>query len=60
MRLETSATKEKVISLRMTEKDFMKIKRKAMLYTRGNVTEYLTYVGINYVPGKDEIKKGSK
>lgn len=45
------------INVRITEKEYKKIKRKAMLYAEGNISAYLIYCGINFVPHKSEIKK---
>jgi hypothetical protein len=36
------------------------IQRKANLYTDGNLSEWIIYASINYVPSKSELEKGKK
>jgi len=44
------------INLRCTLSEFYDIKGKAMLYTDGNISEYLVYAGKNFTAHRDELK----
>lgn len=45
------------INLRCTLKEFYDIKKKALVYCDGNISEYVTYAARSYMPSKDELKK---
>ena len=50
--------KEKTVNLRLTLKDYYSIKRKALVYTDGNISEFLTYAGKYFSPIRDDLEKG--
>lgn len=59
MRLKKKKTKQiknKLIALRVTDKDYKLIKRKALLYCEGNISEFITYASRNFLPSKDELQ----
>ena len=57
-------SKTERIDLRMTKSQKNKIKTKAALYNEGNVTDYMIYASLHFVPGKedfeDEIKRAPR
>lgn len=50
---------ERVI-FRCTEEDLNHFMRKALLYTEGNLSEYLTFAAKEFVPDKDDFEKPVK
>ena len=58
MRLKRQAkNKTERIGIRCTLEDFNKLQQKANIYTEGNLSEYLLYVGLNFLPHKDDFEK---
>ena len=51
-------------SFRCTEAEENKIQQKANIYTDGNLSEYVVFAALNFVPSKDDFepqkKKGRK
>lgn len=45
------------ISFRCTEDAENKLQTKANLYTEGNISEYLVYAGLNFIPDKNDFEK---
>lgn len=57
MKLKKTKTNKVVpVSFRCTEKEFNKLKQKANIYTEGNVSAYLVFAGIAFVPSKDDFE----
>lgn len=52
------------ITFRCKVKEENKIKQKANIYCEGNISEYILYAALNFVPGKEdfeiEVKKGKR
>lgn len=42
--------------IRLTEENRNKIQTKANLYCEGNVTEYMVYASLHFVPGKEDFE----
>lgn len=40
---------------RLSEEELNELQLKANLYTEGNLSEWIVYAGINYVPKKSEL-----
>lgn len=58
MRLKKNKkNKCKNINIRCTEEDFNKIKRKANIYTEGNISELVLFAVLDFVPNKDDFEK---
>jgi hypothetical protein len=53
-------TKSERIDFRISKKIKNQIKAKANLYTEGNVTEYMLYASLNFVPGKEDFEPENK
>ena len=49
-------TRTERINCRATLQDYYDIKKKAMIYTDGNISEYVIYAAKNYTPHQDELK----
>ena len=62
MRLKTEKTiKNESIRFRVEDHKKNKLQQKANIYTDGNLSEYLVYAGLNFVPSKDDFEtKGKK
>jgi len=45
------------IALRCTYEEKNRLQLKANLYAKGNLSSYLTYAGLNFVPKKSDMKK---
>lgn len=57
MRLKKAkSNKTSGISLRCKEREFNKIKQKANIYADGNVSEYMIYAAIHFIPGKEDFE----
>jgi len=48
--------KEKIISVRFSQREFNRLKIKAGLYTEGNISEWLVFSGINHKPHKNDLE----
>lgn len=58
MRLKKAKTnKNRAINFKCLESDFNKIKQKASIYTDGNVSEYVLFAALNFVPSKDDFEE---
>jgi len=57
MRLK-KAKKNKMycVAARCTDEDSKRIQTKANIYTEGNISEYLIYSALNFVPDKDDLE----
>ena len=61
MKLKTSNKKKTGrINIRCYETEENKIVRLAMLYAEGNVSEYVLYAALNFVPSKEDFEKEIK
>ena len=49
-------SKSERIDIRITKTHKNALKRKAALYTEGNVAEYILYASLNFVPGKEDFE----
>jgi hypothetical protein len=47
-------------SFRCTDSEANKIQAKANIYNDGNVSEYLVYAALNFIPGKEDLDDGKK
>lgn len=57
MRLKNKKSLKNVnTTFRASEEDLNKIKQKAQIYTEGNVSEWVLYSSLNYVPSGDELE----
>lgn len=57
MRLKKNKNnKTERIALRLTEQENNKVKQKANIYTNGNVSEYMLYASLNFVPSKEDFE----
>jgi len=50
--------KNKFCAFRCTEKDFYNIKRNALLYSEGNISEYMLYAALNYKVLNSDLETG--
>ena len=48
--------KDKRTTFRSTEKELNKMQVKANLYTDGNLSEYILFAALNFVPSGDELE----
>ena len=48
--------KSKQVTLRANEKELNAMKRKANLYTEGNLSEWIIYAASNHTVPKDELE----
>ena len=48
------------ITFRCRTEQENKIKQKANIYTDGNVSEYILYASLNFIPSKDDLEVGPK
>jgi len=48
------------LAARATLKQLYKIQQKANIYTEGNVSEYIVFAALNFVPSKDDLEKGEE
>jgi len=55
LKLEENDSKSEHLRARCTIKQFYDIKKKAMLYCEGNMSEFMVYASTNYTPGRDEL-----
>ena len=60
MKLKTSKKRTGRVNIRCLETEENKITRKAMLYTDGNISEYVLYAALNFVPSKEDFEKEIK
>ena len=49
--------KVKRTTFRSTESEFNKIQQKANIYTDGNLSEYILFASLNFVPSKDDFEE---
>ena len=43
-------------SFRRTEEEINKIQQKANIYTDGNISEYILFAALNFVPSKEDFE----
>ena len=48
------------ITFRCVEAELNAIMRKACIYTEGNLSEYILYAALNFVPSKEDFEKEIK
>ena len=61
MRLKKNKTnKTDSVRFRCTEADANRIQQKANIYTEGNVSEFVLFAALNFVPSKDDMEKEKK
>jgi len=61
MRLKRAEkNKSLTISVRCRQEDANKIKQKANIYCDGNISEYLTFAALNFVPGQEDFEDEPK
>ena len=48
--------KSKAINVRCTEDEFNTIMRKALLYTEGNLSEFIVFAATEFVPSKEDFE----
>ena len=48
------------ITFRCVQEEENAIMRKALLYTEGNLSEYILYAALNFVPSKEDFEKEKK
>lgn len=53
-------SKESKIEARCTKDERRMIKAKALTYCEGNISEWLIYAALNFVPGKEDLDDESK
>jgi hypothetical protein len=51
----TPKTKMDTISLRILDVDYAKIKAKAEQYAAGNVSEFIRYAALNFIPTEKDL-----
>ena len=44
-------------TFRSTEEEFNKLQQKANIYTDGNVSEYILFAALNFVPSKEDFEE---
>jgi len=49
--------KNSTVATRCTIPEHNKIQQKANIYCDGNVSEYLLYAALNFVPGREDFEK---
>ena len=58
MRLKKqNKNKSERTTFRSTEKELHKIQQKANIYTEGNVSEYILFAALNFVPSKEDFEE---
>lgn len=45
------------ISARCTQEEENKVQQKANIYTEGNLSEYVLFAALNFVPSKEDFEK---
>jgi len=50
--------KQSTIGVRCTKREREFIRKRAMLYCEGNLSEYIVYCCLNFVIGKQDIEEG--
>lgn len=53
-------TKDETIKFRLSLAHANKIQQKANIYTDGNVSEYVLFAALNFIPDKTDMEKGDK
>lgn len=48
------------VTFRCTEKEENKLQQKANIYTEGNVSEFVLYAALNFVPSKEDFEPKEK
>lgn len=49
-------TRDTFIQIRCKQEEKNVIQSKANLYTEGNISEFILYASLNYVPSKEELE----
>ena len=52
--------KKHQLNIRVSQEQKNFLKSKALLYTEGNVSEYLIYAALNFVPSKEDFEENGK
>ena len=61
MRLKTKkTTKETYVKFRIEQKVKNKLQQKANIYTDGNLSEFMIYAGLNFIPSKEDFETETK
>lgn len=61
MRLKKSDTnKTSRVTFRCKESEENKLQQKANIYTDGNISEYILYAALNFVPSKEDFEEGEE
>lgn len=59
MKLKKSkSNKTENIHSRCTEEEKNKMQTRANLYTNGNLSEYILFAALNFVPNKEDLEEG--
>lgn len=53
----TKENKDDLVRARCTKKVKNALQRKANIYTDGDLSAYLLFAGLNFVPGKEDFEK---
>lgn len=48
------------VAFRCTDANYNKIQQKANIYTEGNLSEYLLFAALNFVPSKEDFEENKK
>lgn len=58
MRLKnTKKSKTSRVAFRCTENEENKMQQKANIYTEGNISEYIIFAALNFVPSKSDFEQ---
>ncbi len=57
---KSKKNKTSKISFRCLEEEENKLQQKANIYTDGNLSEYLLFAGLNFVPSKEDFEETNK
>ena len=58
MRLKKDkVTKNRKIEARVSEDQYNQIHRSSLLYCEGNVSEFIAYAALNFVPNKEDLEE---
>ena len=58
MRLKKAKkNKTELVGAKCTLKDKHAVQRKANIYTDGNISEYILFAALNFVPSKEDFEK---
>ena len=56
LKTQKKETKDESVRIRCHKEEKQRLQLKANLYTNGNLSEYLLYAGLNYIPVKEELE----